>query len=68
MNPDDRPKHFDPYQNLSDVRPFNVIQTDQLPDTWTFYDDEIPKWHKTWEQSLLKNTENQTADEPRLEA
>lgn len=66
IKPEDRPTHIRHYRSLSDVGPFSVAPTVKLPDTWTFYDDEIPKWHKAWEQSLLKKTDDQTADEPLL--
>ena len=37
------------YLHENDVH-WDGIKSYKFPLTWTFYDDEIPKWYKTWEK------------------
>jgi len=63
VKPEDRPKHFRHYQSVNRVKREDLISTENLPDTWTVYDDEIPKWHKAWEQGRVEKTLEDTVNE-----
>ena len=52
LDPEDRPNLFRDYISVDLVRSEHLISRENLPDTWTFYDDEIPRWHEVWKQRL----------------
>lgn len=45
------------------VEEFNQSHNEIInkPDTWTFWDSEIPKWYKAWKKIALAEKANQTA-------
>ncbi|MCJ1251000.1 hypothetical protein MMC30_008231 [Trapelia coarctata] len=52
---EDRVTHFQNYPDLDYSRLRDELTSrETLPETWTFYDDEIPKWHKAWEQGRME--------------
>ncbi|KAL8683009.1 MAG: hypothetical protein Q9186_001004 [Xanthomendoza sp. 1 TL-2023] len=47
LKPGDRPTNYEELLTMSPGDPYATFTT---PDTWTHWDDEVPRWYKAWEK------------------
>ena len=50
LDPTDQPEHIDNYELLLS-HPMRNLTIYRNPETWSYWDDEIPKWYEIWEDS-----------------
>lgn len=67
LEPDKRPARFRRALSRTDEQDrftmYRLVQDEmrdfQKPDSWTYWDDEVPKWHEAWLQSEAQSKKDQ---------
>ena len=61
LDPAARPREYDGLLQMP-YRLHQELERFEPPDTWSYYDDDYPKWHQAWEKAKAEKMESERSN------